>query len=494
MKTTGYLAVGAALASSVAAASFEDRFLAKRHHDLVSHDALMAKINLKDLKDGLSKLQEFADKKDNHTRVFGGPGHKATVDYLVHELNKHGYYKVEAQEHKQLRTKGQQDLKVNGQHIPSIAFTFSPSANVSGNLIAASNLGCNATDYPPETDGKIVIVERGLCTFLEKQTAATNAKAKALILYNNAPGDLRASLQSPYPPGVAAVGVTRENGLKLLELAKPGKALANLFVHTEYLNLTTWNVLAETKEGDHNNVVVLGAHTDSVEAGPGINDDGSGTIALLNIAKALTKFKVKNAVRFGFWTAEEFGLLGSRYYVNNLPEKELAKIRLYLNFDMIGSPNYMLGIYDGDGNAFNKTGPPGSSEIEHLFEKYFDDLGWPHIPTEFSGRSDYEPFIKKNIPSGGLFTGAEGRKTAQQAKLFGGEAGVAYDVNYHLRGDTTENIHHGAFLLNARAAAYALAEYALSTSALPPKAKPPTARAFYDGDLLGMCLEAACEI
>jgi carboxypeptidase Q len=224
--------------------------------------------------------------------------------------------------------------------------------------------------------------------------------------------------------------------------------------------------VAQTKTGDPDYVVALGGHTDSVEAGPGINDDGSGIISNLVIAKALTRFNVKNAVRFLFWTAEEFGLLGSEYYVANLNPTELAKIKLYLNFDMIASPNYINAIYDGDGSSFNLTGPPGSAQIERLSQDYFDSHNLPHVPTEFSGRSDYQAFIDRGIPSGGLFTGAEAVKTEAEAALFGGQAGVAYDANYHAPGDNMTNLNHEAFLLNCKATAFAVATYAMDLSSI----------------------------
>lgn len=134
------------------------------------------------------------------------------------------------------------------------------------------------------------------------------------------------------------------------------------------LMIYRYNVLATTKSGNQNEVLVLGAHTDSVAAGPGINDDGSGTIGILEVAKQLAKYKVHNAVRFGFWSGEEEGLLGSAYYINHLSTAEKKKIKLYLNFDMIASPNYAYGIFDGDGGDFNVTGPVGSGDIKEMYE------------------------------------------------------------------------------------------------------------------------------
>ena len=129
--------------------------------------------------------------------------------------------------------------------------------------------------------------------------------------------------------------------------------------------------------------------------------------------------------------------------VENLSEEEAADIALYLNFDMVASPNYMFGIYDGDNSG--GTAPPGfipegSAQIEDVFERYYADRGEPSQDSEFSGRSDYGPFIAIGVPAGGLFTGAEDPKTPAEAALYGGVAGAAYDPCYHqfcdnLRGD-----------------------------------------------------------
>ncbi|OJD29048.1 aminopeptidase y [Diplodia corticola] len=231
------------------------------------------------------------------------------------------------------------------------------------------------------------------------------------------------------------------------------------------------NVIAQTKAGDPDNVIFVGAHSDSVEAGPGINDNGSGSIGILEVALNLAKYEVNNAVRFAWWSAEEFGLLGAEYYVNQSAPEDLDKIRLYLNFDMIASPNYFLGIYDGDGSAFNLSGPTGSAEAEALFEGYFASKDVPSQPTEFSGRSDYGPFLDVGVAAGGLFTGAEEIKTEEEAALYGGTAGVAYDANYHRVGDTVDNLNLEAFLINTRAIAHAVATYAESFDTLPARSR-----------------------
>lgn len=142
------------------------------------------------------------------------------------------------------------------------------------------------------------------------------------------------------------------------------------------------------------------------------------------------------------------------------------------NVDMIGSPNYILGVYDGDGSAFNLTGPPGSDQIEHTLEAYFKSVGKESVPTAFTGRSDYGPFLDANIPAGGLFTGAEGIKTEAEAALFGGEVGEPYDANYHQPGDTTKNLDLGALIENTKAIADLVAKYGRSLDGFPERTLP----------------------
>ncbi len=212
---------------------------------------------------------------------------------------------------------------------------------------------------------------------------------------------------------------------------------------------------------------MVGAHSDSVVAGPGINDNGSGSVALLTIAKQLTKYSTPNAVRFAWWSAEEYGLLGAEHYVGELTQEQKDQIRLYLNFDMIASPNYVLSVHDGDGSTFNLTGPAGSAEAEKMFFDYFRDVAKkPLIEGPFDGRSDYGPFLDAGIAAGGLDTGAEGLKTEEEARMFGGTAGIAYDPNYHQAGDTIDNLAMEAFEVNAKAIAHAVATYATSFDSL----------------------------
>ncbi|KAJ4352337.1 Leucyl aminopeptidase yscIV [Didymosphaeria variabile] len=463
MRLTGLIAAAGLIAPAFAGGD--------KGKKLVTPRELINQVKLKDLLAGSQKLQDFADANGGN-RAFGGGGHNATVNWLYSELKKTGYYNVVKQPFVELFTAATIDFSAGGTEYDAFYMTYGPSGNVTAPLVQVANIGCDAADYPAEVSGNIALVSRGTCPFAQKATLAKAAGAIGTVIYNNVPGALAGTLGGT-GDYAATVGIAQETGQTLLDALATGEVSATLIVDAIAENRTTYNVIAETKTGDKNNVLVLGGHTDSVFAGPGINDDGSGTVGVLTVAKALTKYKIKNAVRFAFWAAEEFGLLGSYHYMKTLngtisgSAAEVAKIRAYLNFDMIASPNYVLGIYDGDGSAFNLTGPTGSDTIEKDFEDFFKNRGVPSVPSIFSGRSDYAAFLQNGVPSGGLFTGAEELKTEDEAALFGGEAGVALDANYHQAGDTIDNLSTEAYLINAQSIANSVAKYAVKFEGIP---------------------------
>ena len=242
--------------------------------------------------------------------------------------------------------------------------------------------------------------------------------------------------------------------------------------------LVTYNVLADTATGDPDSTVLVGAHLDSVPEGPGLNDNGSGAAGVLAVAEALAGTDVQNRVRFAWWGAEELNLNGADHYVSDLLSNDpgaFEDIAMYLNFDMIGSPNYGRFVYDGDASTFDPGDtnvPEGSAAIEAAFHEHFASVGLASGDTEFSGRSDYGPFIEADIPSGGLFTGAEGVKTEEQAELFGGQAGVAYDSCYHSACDDISNVNLQGMEEMSDAAAAVVLRYAMSTHDVNGEGKP----------------------
>ncbi|MFF0309303.1 M28 family metallopeptidase [Streptosporangium sp. NPDC004379] len=238
-----------------------------------------------------------------------------------------------------------------------------------------------------------------------------------------------------------------------------------------YGGLTGYNVIADWPGGDPDDVLMLGAHLDSVNAGPGIDDNGSGSAALLETALEVSRRALKPTrhLRFAWWGAEELGLRGSAHYVNNLTAAERAKIKAYLNIDMIGSPNPGYFVYNG-GNADNTTGvpaPEGSEELERTFRAYYASIGVPVAEVQLNARSDHGSFLAAGIPVGGVFSGAEDIKSLTQVQLWGGTAGRPFDSCYHQQCDTTSNIDDTALGRNAGAVPYAV--WTLSLSA-PPKA------------------------
>jgi Zn-dependent M28 family amino/carboxypeptidase len=304
--------------------------------ELVTSEKLQEQITLEGLMAGAGKLQAIADANGGN-RVFGSPGHDATVDYLVDTLSALNYYNVTKQPFTELFSAGSAEFVVGGNSIDARIMTYTPAGTFDRPIVAVSNLGCTPEDYPAAVAGNIALISRGECTFAAKSTAAKAAGAAAAVIYNNAEGPVAGTLGEASDLYAPVVGITQADGQAILASLEAGEVTAQLTVESIIEERLTYNVIAETKEGDHDNVLVLGGHTDSVLDGPGINDDGSGTIGVLNIAIALSKFKVKNAIRFGFWSAEEYGLLGSYAYMKsvNTSEAEVAKMRGYLNADMV---------------------------------------------------------------------------------------------------------------------------------------------------------------
>jgi aminopeptidase S len=206
----------------------------------------------------------------------------------------------------------------------------------------------------------------------------------------------------------------------------------------------TANVIADAKFGSEDRTVMVGAHLDSVEVGPGINDNGSGAATVLEVAIQTSRLGIEtpDRLRFAFWGAEEIGLLGSRHYVESLTESEVEDLDAYLNFDMVGSPNYVRMVY-------------GSGEPEEVLAEYFASRGLEFERISFRGRSDHAPFAEAGVPTGGLFSGASGRKSEEEAETYGGEAGEPYDECYHRSCDDLDNLDAEALDEMSDAAAHA---------------------------------------
>ncbi|MFD4371565.1 M28 family metallopeptidase [Streptomyces sp. NPDC058486] len=441
----------------------------------------------------LQKFQAIADSAGGH-RAAGTLGHDASAAYVYTQLKKAGYnvsYEKFDFMYTETLAEKASVLGAAPRALAIEAMTYTKSTPVGGitaglaavPVDADGTTGCEPGDFASGTfTGKIALIKRGGCSFAIKQQNAGAAGAAGAIVYNNVAGVLSGTLGDVAAGAVPTGGITLAEGEQLVADLAKGPVNLSFEIRELQQKRTTNNVIAETKGGNAANTVMLGSHLDSVTAGPGINDNGSGSAGLLQAALELaeSKDKVRNKVRFAWWSAEENGLLGSEHYVANLTELDKKEIKLYLNFDMIASPNYGLFVYDGDNSdgVGAGAGPEGSAQLERDINDFMDKRGLPREGTDFTGRSDYGPFIEVGIPSGGTFTGAEGIKTAAQAAKFGGEAGVAYDVNYHAKGDDIKNVNHEAFDANIDIIANAVGTYAHDLSSLrKPVVTVPT-----DGD------------
>jgi Zn-dependent M28 family amino/carboxypeptidase len=498
----GALAVSVAYAVPAYAAPPSNNNSVKKITNAVTLDGVL---------EHLEAFQDIADANGGN-RAAGLPGYEASVDYVMEQLTAAGYDPVKQpfqfdyfEENSELirNSPNPQEFIEGTDFLRNTFDTGSPEGTATGTLVLVDfaippvpivgTSGCEATDFTGFPAGGIALMQRGSCGFAVKALNAQAAGAAGVIIANDGRDGLINMIGAATGLTIPTVFANTATGLNLA--STPG---ANVTVTVDYVadERTAWNVIAETANGNDDNVVMAGAHLDSVQEGAGINDNGSGSAALLETAIQMSKVKPNNTVRFAWWGAEESGLLGSEYYVAELEKVPgaLDDIALYLNFDMIGSPNYMFGVYDGDDSSDTATVviPEGSAQIEDVFEAFYDSRGLAHNDTEFSGRSDYGPFIAVGIPAGGLFTGAEGNKTVEQAAWYGGLPGEDYDPCYHsvcdnLTGDDQPealydalraeydligNINTFALDVNSDAVAAAILTFAFDTSTVNAVSAP----------------------
>jgi Zn-dependent M28 family amino/carboxypeptidase len=470
-------------------------------------------VNFDGVNSHLEALQKIAD--DNKgVREAGKPGYDASVSYVQKTLEQAGW-DVTTQPFK-FNAFVMDDPTVFEQTSPKATtykedkdfntMEFSGSGDVTAELVAVNltipppdepgaKSGCKAKDFDGlDITGKVALIQRGTCDFSVKVENAAKAGAAAVVLFNEG--------QKPDRVDIVNGTLGSEQEIPAVDTSfKLGSDLANGVTNgptgvTVHIKTTTHsekrkasNVIAETPGGNAKHVVMAGAHLDSVAEGPGINDNGTGSATLLEIAKQISDLGIapKNKIRLAWWGAEEEGLIGSTDYVDALKKSEVKQILLYLNFDMLGSPNFARLIYDGDGSAFGTAGPKGSDSIEHNYEQYFKSQDLPTGETAFDGRSDYLEFITAGIPAGGLFSGAEEIKTKKEQKLYGGKAGEPYDSCYHQKCDDISNVSKKSLDPMVDAVADSLMTYAFDPKALnagKSKANHAKAASDYEGGAL----------
>lgn len=411
-------------------------------------------VGVEGILDHARRFQAIADENGGN-RAAGTPGYDASADYVATRLSDAGYeVRVQTFELPDYAVVQDADLDIAGAPVP--ATDFVPMEG-SGNGEVESGLhpvdargptsGCEPRDFEEFVRGDVALLRRGTCTFRTKADNAEAAGASAALVFNAGEDEgelLRGSLGEP-GIGIPVLGTTASFGERLLVRGETPEVRVSV---AEGEGDRTTNVIAQTPGGDSENTVMVGAHLDSVPEGPGINDNGSGSATVLEMALQLARLDAepRNKVRFAFWGAEEVGLVGSRHYVEGLEEEEVEDISAYLNLDMTGSPNFITSVYEGP------------DEVEDVLGSYFEARDVEvETNSALDGRSDHGPFQDEGVPTGGLFSGAGGAKSEDQQEAFGGEAGAPFDACYHRACDDTDNLNRESLARLADAAAHATA-------------------------------------
>jgi Zn-dependent M28 family amino/carboxypeptidase len=463
-----------------------------------TYQQLLTCVTVEGVREHQAAFQAIADANNDdfypRTRAAGTEGYANSVDYVAGLLEDAGYdvmldeFPFQFQfpvvvERVSPGTASYESGAYTNSGFGDVTASVTP-IDVQLGLGNASTSGCDAGDFAGFPAGNIALIQRGTCPFALKVENAETAGASAVVIFNQGNTaaqdrqDLIIGTLAPYVASVPVVGLSYPEGAELSQTPA-------LTMHVEVIapeTRTDVNVIAEKTGVNDDNVVMAGAHLDSETLGPGINDNGSGSAALLETALMMAKVKPENTLRFAWWGAEESGLVGSTAYVNGLSQAEKDRIAMYMNYDMVGSPNYIFMVYDADTSTFPApTGvpiPAGSAAIEDVYESYYTSIGEPYDDTQFSGRSDYQAFILNGIPSGGLFTGAEEIKTDEQETIWGGDAGEQFDPCYHASCDTIGNVDLHALEVNGDLIAYAMLTFAFSTESVnrvPGRAVPGSA-------------------
>jgi hypothetical protein len=414
-------------------------------------------VNKDDLWAHMIKFQQIADANpgaDGHpSRNSGEPGYKASADYVADVMRAAGY-NVTLQEYKfhyfsfvgdpvmQEVSPTPQSFKVGTDFNPGqVRGSTTAKVEPAGGIVVpatpapSSASGCATSDFAGFIPGNIALIQRGTCTFVQKVANAEAAGASAAVIFNEGnPG--RTGLFNGALSGnehIPVLFTTYAIGTQLLAQYVQGLAPV-MTVDVNLIddpNRSDWNVIADSRGGDPNNILVVDAHLDAIY-GAGMLDNASGSATILDIAQQLKNTNTRNKLRFIWFGGEELGLLGSKHYVNTLPADELAKIKYDLDADVTATPNYVAGVLDPkDGvNLFGRG--PGTSLPSSIWAPsaigrdfgidYLNSIGKNHILFSADG-TDALSFQQAGIPMSGVLTGQDCCKLASDVSLFGGFEG-----------------------------------------------------------------------
>nr|WP_042188865.1 M28 family peptidase [Kibdelosporangium sp. MJ126-NF4]CEL18506.1 Aminopeptidase Y (Arg, Lys, Leu preference) [Kibdelosporangium sp. MJ126-NF4]CTQ97990.1 Aminopeptidase Y (Arg, Lys, Leu preference) (EC 3.4.11.15) [Kibdelosporangium sp. MJ126-NF4] len=444
---------------------------------------LARKVTVDGINRHLIAFQRISDRNGGH-RYDPSPGFQESLDYVTGKVRDAGF-DVTLQEFSYDRLViDAASVSVNGLRTVPIRMQGSPQTPVDGvtaNLVVVpvdATTGCEAGDYAGlNAAGAVVLIRRGGCSFAAKERVAADAGAVAAVVYNNSPGPTRGDVD-PATARIPIVGITGDDGAAL---AGKSGGRATVVARDHYERTVSHNLIAQTRTGRTDNVVMAGAHLDSVPGSPSMNENATGVSTLLETALRLGSApRIENAVRFA-WFGGSFESVGSDDYLNSLSFDQQLDIAMYLAIEAIGSSNGGYFVYDGD-NSDGVVGPMpyGSAQIERAFVDYFAGRGIQAEGTHIGQtRGEYFYFIAAGIPTGGPYTGIQFIKTEAQAAKWGGTAGAAFHPCHDAPCDNLGSINRPILDKNADAVAFVTGSYAMSTedvNGVPSRARRAAAR------------------
>ena len=453
-------AVGLGLLAAPTASAITSAECDARVNDTPSK--LVECIQTADLWDHMKAFQEIADQNpgpDGHaSRNSGEPGYKASADYVASKMEQAGY-DVTLQKYKFLYyaftgipsfsevspTPRTYMLNVDwgpGQSTGTADALIQPAGGIviPPTATSSSTSGCTAADFNSSMQDRIALIQRGGCNFGVKVQNAQAAGAKGVIIFNEGNpgrtdllvGSLVDAAGNPIVPTIPVAFINFADGVNLLDQFQHGTP-PEMNISIEAIvdpNRDDWNVIAESKGGDKNHVVVVDAHLDAIY-GAGMLDNASGSATILDVAQKMKNVEPRNKLRFIWFGGEELGLLGSAYYVNNLSSSELSHIGYDLDADVTATPNYTIGVLDPAGpdlfsgvstNTFPNRVYKASTVARDQAIAYFDSIGKNHELFSPQG-TDAFSFNAIGIPASGLLTGQDCCKNQDEVDLFGGFLG-----------------------------------------------------------------------
>ena len=424
---------------------------------------LLPCIQKNDLWNHMKAFQKIADDNPSPadgmpSRNSGEPGYKASADYVARVMEDAGYnvtlqkYQFDYYAYTGIPTfsevspnthdyvlgeewyPGQSTGAANAALQPAGGIVIPPTET------SSSTSGCTSGDFSGFTAGRIALIQRGGCNFGVKVLNAQAAHAAGVIIFNEGNpgrtglvvGSMLDASNNPFIPTIPVAFTTFAGGQDLLHQYQTGPAPVMSIAIPAIVKpgADDWNVIAESKGGDKNHVLVVDAHLDAIY-GAGMLDNASGSATILDIAQKMKNVNPLNKLRFIWFGGEELGLLGSEYYINNLTSTEASHIGYDLDADVTATPNYIIGILDPAApDFFSRTVPAtfpnrvykASTVSRDQSVEYFNSIGLNHEFLSPNG-TDAFSFNAIGIPASGLLTGQDCCKSQEEVDLFGGHLG-----------------------------------------------------------------------